>query len=199
MAIFYQKIHVFLCLFHLLFIFRLYNYYGDYLKKYTFILILLSFLYVIIHSFNSSLSDVSHISQDFIYPTKYTDISSFYGNRILYGNQNFHNGIDFLAPLGSEIYAAASGYVEYASFLEDGFGNTIILSHDLGIKTLYCHISEIFLVKVGDYVSQGDVIGYVGPKYLNNGILNGNTTGPHLHFTIYDNGISIDPLLKLKK
>lgn len=160
---------------------------------------MLSFLYVIIHSFNSSLSNDSNVSQNFIYPTKYTDISSFYGNRILYGNTNFHNGIDFLAPVGSEIYASCSGYVEYASFLENGFGNTVILSHDLEIKTLYCHISETFLVKVGDYVSQGDIIGHVGPKYLSNGMLNGNTTGPHLHFTIYNNETTIDPLLMLKK
>lgn len=164
------------------------------MKKYTFILILLSFLYVIIHSFNSSLSNVSHVSQNFIYPTNYTDISSFYGTRILYGSTNFHNGIDFFAPVGSEIYASYSGYVEYASFLGNGFGNTIILSHDLGIKTLYCHISEIFSVKVGDYVSQGDIIGYVGPKFLSNGIQNGNTTGPHLHFSVLYNNSYIDPL-----
>jgi len=164
------------------------------LKKYTFLLILLSFLYIVTQCFNSNLSNVSSVSSNFIYPTKYTDISSFYGNRILYGNHNFHNGVDFFAPLGSEIYASNSGYVEYASFLEDGFGNTIILSHDLGIKTLYCHISETFLVKVGDYVSQGEIIGYVGPKYLSNGLKNGNTTGPHLHFSILYNNSYIDPL-----
>lgn len=160
------------------------------MKKYTFILFLLSILFIFIQYFNSNFS----ISSNFIYPTKYTDISSFYGNRILYGNENFHNGIDFLAPLGSEIYASASGYVEYASFLEDGFGNTIIISHNSGVKTLYCHISEIFLVKAGDYVLQGDIIGYVGPKYLSNGMQNGNTTGPHLHFSILNNNSYIDPL-----
>ncbi len=168
------------------------------MKKYTFILILLSFLYIVNQSFSPNLSNISSVSSNFIYPTKYTDISSFYGNRILYGEPNFHNGIDFLAPVESEIYASNSGYVECASFLEDGFGNTIILSYDLGIKTLYCHISETFLVKVGDYVSQGQIIGYVGPKYLSNGVLNGNTTGPHLHFTIYKSESPIDPLSILK-
>ncbi len=107
---------------------------------------------------------------------------------------NYHNGIDFLAPLGSNIYACESGIVEYASFLHDGFGNTIIISHDLEYTSMYCHISETFLVNVGDYVQKGDLIGYVGPKYLSNGIQNGNTTGPHLHFSILHNGSYIDPL-----
>jgi murein DD-endopeptidase MepM/ murein hydrolase activator NlpD len=165
------------------------------MKKYTYILIILLFLFITnytSYNFDSS-------SLDFIYPTKYTDISSDYGNRILYGQSNFHNGIDFLAPLGSEIYASASGIIEYASFLESGYGNTVIISHDFGIKTLYCHISETFVVKVGDYVHQGDIIGYVGPKYLSNGIMNGNTTGPHLHFTIFENEKTVDPSLYIKK
>lgn len=164
------------------------------MKKYTFILILLSFLYIVAQCFNSSLSNISAVYSNFIYPTKYADVSSFYGDRILYENHNFHNGVDFLAPVGSEIYASCSGYVEYASFLANGFGNTIILSHDFGYKTLYCHISETFLVNVGDYVSQGDIIAYVGPKYLSNGLKNGNTTGPHLHFSILYNNYYIDPL-----
>lgn len=143
--------------------------------------------------------DIISFNSNFIYPTKYTDISSFYGYRILYGSQNFHNGIDFLAPEGSEIYASESGYIEYASFLESGYGNTIIICHDSNLKSLYCHVSEKFIVKVGDYVDKGDVIGYVGPKYLSNGMLNGNTTGPHLHFSIFENNSTINPLLKLKK
>lgn len=133
-------------------------------------------------------------SSNFIYPTSFTSISSEYGNRILYGNNNFHNGIDFLAPQGSEIYASNSGYIEYASFLESGYGNTIIICHDSNIKTLYCHVSENFIVRVGDYISKGDVIGYVGPKYLSNGIMNGNTTGPHLHFSVFVDGKSVNPL-----
>lgn len=148
-------------------------------------------------TFSSSYNYCSDNS--FIYPTKYTDISSNYGNRILYGSSNFHNGIDFLAPEGSEIYASCSGYVEYASFLESGYGNTIILSHNSGIKTLYCHVSETFIVSVGEYVNKGDIIGYVGPKYLSSGILNGNTTGPHLHFSIFENNIAVNPLNYIKK
>lgn len=159
------------------------------MKKYVLLFILASIIYYIY--FKSSITE-----NNFIYPTKYTAISSYYGYRELYG---YHNGIDFLAPEGSEIYASCSGYVEYASFLESGYGNTIIISHDSGIKTLYCHISETFIVKVGDYVSQGSIIAYVGPKYLSNGKMNGNTTGPHLHFSIFRDNTSINPLEILKK
>ena len=134
------------------------------------------------------------ITSEYIYPTSYISISSYYGNRELYGQANFHTGIDFLAPINSEVLASSSGYVEFASFSNDGYGNTIIISHDNGIKTLYSHLSENFIVSVGQYVSSGEVIGYVGPKYLSNGILNGNTTGPHLHFSIFVDGNTVDPL-----
>lgn len=160
------------------------------MKKYIFILLIILSLY----STNSNPNSESK----FIYPTNYTDISSEYGYRILYGNSNFHNGIDFLAPQGSEIYASESGVIEYADFLKDGYGNTVIISHDSGIKTLYCHISETFIVKVGQYVKKGDMIAYVGPKYLSNGIMNGNTTGPHLHFSVFKNNNTIDPFTILK-
>lgn len=160
------------------------------LKKYIFIFLFILILY--------SSTFYSSGSSDFIYPTKYTKISSEYGYRILYGNSNFHNGIDFLAPQGSEIYASESGVIEYANFLKDGYGNTVIISHNSGIKTLYCHISETFIVKVGQYVKKGDIIGYVGPKYLSNGIMNGNTTGPHLHFSVFKNNNTIDPFTILK-
>lgn len=165
------------------------------MKKYYFLFMLL----FITLNFYSLSNNNNIINDSFIYPTKYTNISSNYGNRILYGTNNFHNGVDFLAPEGSEIYASCSGYVICASFLENGYGNTVILSHDSNIKTLYCHISETFIVNVGNFVNQGDLIGFVGPKYLSNGILNGNTTGPHLHFSIFENDKTIDPFNKLKK
>lgn len=134
------------------------------------------------------------IVSKYIYPTTYTSISSYYGTRELYGKANFHTGIDFLAPVNSEVIASASGYIEFASFSNDGYGNTIIISHDDGIKTLYSHLSENFIVNIGQYVSCGEVIGYVGPKYLSSGILNGNTTGPHLHFSIFVDGSTVNPL-----
>ena len=164
------------------------------MKKYILFFILYLFLFSICINNN-----ISYIDDNFIYPTTYTQISSYYGNRILYGNYNFHNGIDFLAPEGSEILATNSGYVEYASFLENGYGNTIIISHNSNLKSLYCHTSENYVVKVGDFVNKGDIIGFVGPKYLSNGNLNGNTTGPHLHFSIFKDNTTIDPFSILKK
>lgn len=164
------------------------------MKKYILFFILYLFLFSICINNN-----ISYIDDNFIYPTTYTQISSYYGNRILYGNYNFHNGIDFLAPEGSEILATNSGYIEYASFLENGYGNTIIISHNSNLKSLYCHTSENYVVKVGDFVNKGDIIGFVGPKYLSNGNLNGNTTGPHLHFSIFKDNTTIDPLSIIKK
>ena len=164
------------------------------MKKYILFFILYLFLFSIYINNN-----ISYIDDKFIYPTNYTEISSYYGNRVVYGNYNFHNGIDFLAPEGSEILATNSGYIEYASFLENGYGNTIIISHNSNIKSLYCHTSENYIVKVGDFVKKGEVIGFVGPKYLSNGNLNGNTTGPHLHFSIFKDNTTIDPFSILKK
>ena len=133
-------------------------------------------------------------SKELSYPTEYTSVSSYYGFRILYGQSNFHNGVDFLAPQGSNIYAAESGIVDYAGFMNDGSGNTISISHDSGISTMYCHTDETFLVNAGDYVEKGQLIGYVGPQYLSSGIMNGNTTGPHLHFIVLKDGYTINPL-----
>lgn len=164
------------------------------MRKYILFFIFYLFLFSICINNN-----ISYIDDNFIYPTTYTQISSYYGNRILYGNYNFHNGIDFLAPEGSEILATNSGYIEYASFLENGYGNTIIISHNSNLKSLYCHTSENYVVKVGDFVNKGDIIGFVGPKYLSNGNLNGNTTGPHLHFSIFKDNTTIDPFSILKK
>ena len=160
------------------------------MKKYSILFILfIIFLNLILFTINPS----GNTNISFIYPTTYTNISSEYGNRILNGYSNFHNGIDFLAPQGSEVYASNDGYISYASFLETGYGNTIIISHDNNIKTLYCHLSENYIVEIGQYVRQGELIGYVGPKYLSNGLLNGNTTGPHLHFTVFKNNSTINP------
>ena len=128
----------------------------------------------------------------YYYPTEYREVSSPYGYRILYGTNNFHDGIDFLAPQGSEVKSFSSGYVSYCSFMQ-GYGNTIIITHENGLKSLYGHLSEQFIVHNGQYVNANQIIGYVGPKILSNGISNGNTTGPHLHFTIFENDQTINP------
>lgn len=110
------------------------------------------------------------------------------------GKQNFHDGLDIPAPFGTSIYAADDGVIINSSFIR-GYGNCIIILHNDGKKTLYGHLSENFIIKKGDYVKKSQHIGYVGPKFLSNGSLNGYTTGTHLHFSIFSNtGKSLNPL-----
>ena len=155
-------------------------------KKYLFFLL----LFLVFISFNSNFSS----SNTFYYPTDYLTITSQYGNREVYGVKNFHNGTDFGAPQGSKVYSISSGLVTFVGFL-NGYGNSVIIQHNNGIKSLYSHLSENFIVSVGDNVSSHEFIAYVGPKYLSNGILNGFTTGPHLHLTIFNTDNStINPL-----
>lgn len=161
-------------------------------KKFYFLFIFICMFISLFSSFDSSNSNISNF---FIYPTNTTQISSYFGYRELFGKENFHNGIDFPAPRYTEVYATASGTITYSGFL-NGYGNTLILSHFDGTKSLYGHLDDIFISKTGDTVNQGKLIGYVGPKYLSSGILNGATTGPHLHFSFFNkDGVAIDPLV----
>lgn len=101
------------------------------------------------------------------------------------GKQNaFHNGIDLAVPLGTEIKSPMPGVVDAITSGGDG-GNQIILKHDNGYKTGYAHLSKQ-LVKKGDKIKQGDIIGLSGNT--------GKSTGPHLHFTLTDpSGAKVDP------
>lgn len=133
------------------------------------------------------------------FPTDYTNISSDYGNRYLFDDYFFHNGIDFLAPQNSKVYSFQSGVIQEIGF-SNSYGNYIKILHSNHLISLYGHLDEIFFVHAGDYVSNGEYIGNVGPKYLSNGVLNGITTGPHLHFTIFDmQGNTLNPHLFLPK
>ncbi|MCF0222996.1 MAG: M23 family metallopeptidase [Fibrobacter sp.] len=94
-----------------------------------------------------------------------------------------HLGTDLAATLGNPVFAAGSGTVEYAGKKED-LGNMVIINHHNGYVTAYSHMKDIRTSK-GRSVSKGDVIGTVG--------MTGNTSGPHLHYTITMNGKEIDP------
>jgi murein DD-endopeptidase MepM/ murein hydrolase activator NlpD len=120
-----------------------------------------------------------------LWPTTSNLITSYFGYRVhpIYGTTRFHSGIDIGASYGAPIYAAESGRVILASYY-DGYGNCIIIDHGDGVSTLYAHCSSI-IVKVGQYVSKGQIIGYVGST--------GNSTGPHLHFEVRINGNPVNP------
>lgn len=163
------------------------------------IYIFLVLVFSVFSCFFTSNNSHSLNSDGYIYPTITKSISSYFGNREIFGKANFHSGIDFPVPEGTPIYSTSNGTVISASFIQ-GYGNSVIVEHFDGSKALYAHLSETYIVKIGQTVLQGEKIAMVGPKYLSNGILNGLTTGPHLHFTIYNkNGNLIDPLsLNLK-
>lgn len=112
-------------------------------------------------------------------------VSSTFGPR--WGRN--HNGIDLAANHGDEIKAARDGEVWVAGAVT-GYGETVILEHADGSRTVYAHCSKL-LVKPGQKVKQGQVIALVGST--------GQSTGPHLHFEIIVNDRPADPLLYLPK
>jgi hypothetical protein len=103
---------------------------------------------------------------------------------------HYHNGIDMAAPLGSTIRAAASGLVTYAGRQSDG-AVVVKIRHADGYVSLYAHLDPSLQVAVGQQVTQGQALGQVG--------MTGNTTGPHLHFGLYNpGGTAVDPSTWLK-
>ncbi len=126
----------------------------------------------------------------FIFPldrSGYAYMTSPYGYRVhpISGVYKLHNGADLAAYQGTKIYASRSGVVTTAAYNAGGYGNYVVINHGDGYSTLYGHMTH-YCVSAGQYVSQGEVIGYVGST--------GNSTGPHLHFTVYYNGNTINPL-----
>ena len=116
----------------------------------------------------------------------YTNNSSAYGWRVhpIYGTRKFHKGEDIPAPTGTPIVAAASGTVTTAGWVS-GYGNYTVINHGGGVMTAYGHQSAIH-VSVGQRVTAGQTIGLVGST--------GNSTGPHLHFEVYVNGSTQNPM-----
>lgn len=163
-------------------------------KYFIFLFSFISIFSCLFQSKDTSNSTFLNDQLDYFKPIHTNLISSTFGWRELHGKANLHDGIDYPAPPQTPIYATKSGIVTNANFL-NGYGNTVILLHHDGTKSLYGHLSETFLVFSGQTVVKGQIIGKVGPKYLSDGRLNGFTTGPHLHFTVYnEKGKQIDPL-----
>lgn len=119
-------------------------------------------------------------------PLNYLTVTCAYGWRIhpIWGDKRFHSGVDLAANQGDPIYAIASGTVTSASY-SDAYGYNVSISHGSGYGSMYAHMTS-YTVSAGQYVSQGEVIGYVGST--------GWSTGPHLHFEIYVNGSTVNPM-----
>jgi len=103
----------------------------------------------------------------------------------VYGIWKLHEGTDLTARRGTEIHATGDGVIEEVKSSKRGYGNQIMINHGFGYKTRYAHLSK-FLVKTGQKVKRGEVIGLVG----NTGL----STGPHLHYEVRKNGRAIDPI-----
>lgn len=121
-------------------------------------------------------------------PMSYTRITSGYSMARFHpvtGRTGAHRAIDYAAPTGTPIMAVADGKVTFAGWSSIGYGNFIKIKHNGIYGTNYAHLSR-FAVSSGDFVKQGDIIGYVGST--------GFSTGPHLHYEVTVYGELQNPL-----
>jgi len=114
-------------------------------------------------------------------------IASGFGMRIhpIYKIARMHSGLDFTADIGAEVYATGDGMVQSIDDKLSGYGHHVVLRHGFGFETLYAHLSRA-VVKPGEKVKRGQVIGYVGNS--------GTSTGPHLHYEVMKNGQKVNPV-----
>jgi len=115
-----------------------------------------------------------------------TRIASGFGLRMhpIYKILKMHKGMDFTAPVGTEIYSTGDGIVEKIGWT-GGYGKTILINHGYGYKTRYAHCSK-YNCRRGQKVKRGDLIGYVGNT--------GQSTAPHLHYEVFKNKRQINPV-----
>ncbi|HLO52837.1 MAG TPA: M23 family metallopeptidase [Saprospiraceae bacterium] len=112
---------------------------------------------------------------------------SGFGTRIhpIHKLRRFHKGIDFTAPTGTDIQATGNGRVASINKEGSGYGKHVLIDHGYGYKTLYAHMHTIS-VKEGAIVKKGQKIGLVGST--------GSSTGAHLHYEVWLNGVAINPI-----
>ncbi len=103
----------------------------------------------------------------------------------IYKTAEFHPGMDFAAAQGTEIYATGDGTIERADALAQGYGNHVVINHGYGYKTLYGHMNSM-VVRVGQQVKRGQLIGYVGSTGL--------STAPHVHYEVVKAGEKMNPI-----
>ncbi|TYQ31946.1 peptidoglycan DD-metalloendopeptidase family protein [Pseudanabaena sp. UWO310] len=125
---------------------------------------------------------------NFTLPITGAAISSGFGWRVhpITGERKLHKGVDFAAPSGTPIFAAADGVVSDAGWTDGGYGNIVELQHNNGAVTLYAHTNRVYVAK-GQVVRKGQAIAEVGST--------GFSTGPHLHFEVQPDGkTAVDPM-----
>lgn len=117
---------------------------------------------------------------------KYDHISADYGYRVhpIFFTRHLHTGVDFVASIGTPVYATADGVVNSAGYSTGGYGNLVKIEHALGFMTYYAHLNKV-VVQKGTFVRRGQLIAYSGNT--------GNSTGPHLHYEIRFLGNVISP------
>jgi len=132
--------------------------------------------------------EANHLRRAFLKaPLKFSRISSRYNLKrkiAHYGRVKAHKGTDFAAPVGSPIMSTANGRVT-ESRMKGANGNYVKIRHNSTYSTQYLHMKKR-KVKVGEYVKQGQVIGWVG--------MTGSTSGPHVCYRFWKNGVQVDPL-----
>lgn len=113
-------------------------------------------------------------------------MASGFGYRIhpIYKTHKMHTGMDFTAPVGTDIYSTGNGKVIKAEY-DRGYGYHVIIDHGFGYQTLYGHMSKI-TVKRGQEIKRGEIIGLIGNS--------GTSTAPHLHYEVIKNGTKINPV-----
>ena len=114
-----------------------------------------------------------------------TRVASGYGwrNDPVYHTPRFHAGMDFTAPIGTDVYATGNAVVTFVGW-KQGYGNCVLIDHGFNYETLYAHLSKA-LVHKGQKVKRGDIIALVGNS--------GKSTGPHLHYEVHYKGSPVDP------
>jgi murein DD-endopeptidase MepM/ murein hydrolase activator NlpD len=125
-----------------------------------------------------------------IWPVNTRYISSDFGYRsdpFTY-SPTYHSGVDIVGDKGDPVYVTADGVVITAAY-DNMHGNNVVVDHSNGIRTWYMHMNKI-IVSEGDHVTKGQQIGMLGTT--------GRSTGPHLHYELKKNGVSVDPKPYLK-
>jgi murein DD-endopeptidase MepM/ murein hydrolase activator NlpD len=139
-----------------------------------------------VNAFRTAVSQVRHWSEPLELPVRGCMTSLFGVQRYLNGKPtgNFHGGLDQRSPAGAPVHAVDGGIVKIVREW-NLHGKTVGIDHGQGLESIYLHMSKLAVTE-GAAVKKGDVVGYVGST--------GRSTAPHLHWSLYMNGVTVNPL-----